>query len=156
VSECIGFDARKPWGLAGVVSGRNDSAGVEGDDDSSSRWWDKGPRVKEAVFGSKSSQNVSEHVGVDARTCGSLVRGKIELETRENASIHINFEVGRSWGHTYTALQCVAPKADGADWERCRNASESVRFEARGFPARNRSVSQGFASRGGGECLIWL
>ena len=38
VSECIGFNARKPWGLAGVVSGRNDSARVEGDDNSSSRW----------------------------------------------------------------------------------------------------------------------
>jgi len=37
-SECIGFDARKPRGLMEVVSGRNDPARAEGDDDSSSGW----------------------------------------------------------------------------------------------------------------------
>jgi len=120
-------------GLIGVVSGRNDSARVEGDDDSSSRWWDKGPRVNEAVFGSKSSRNVSERVRVNARTSGGPVRGGIELETRENTSICVDSDVGRSWGHTYTVLQCVAPKADEADWEWCGNMLESIRFEATRF-----------------------
>ena len=96
-----------------------------------------------------------EHVGIEARTCGGPVRGGIELKTHENASIRVDFDVGRSRGLTYTVLQCVAPKADGADWEWCRNTLEGIRFEAERFPARNRGVSQGFASRGGGECSIW-
>jgi len=37
-SECIGFDARESRGFMEVISGQNDPARVEGDNDSSSGW----------------------------------------------------------------------------------------------------------------------
>src|SRR6266581_4939927 len=77
-----------------------------------------------AGFGSKSNQNASEHVGVEARTCGGLVRGKIVLETHETASICVDFGPGRSWECADTVTQCLWLEMDETGSERRRNTSK--------------------------------
>jgi len=103
-----------------------------------------------AQFGSKSSGNTSECVGVDARTCGCPVRGKIKLGTRKNASIRVNFDVGRSWGHIYTVLQCVAPNWARNSAETCWNALgsklEGFQHKIEGFHKGLRAGDKGDAS----------
>jgi len=86
-----------------------------------------------ALFGSKSSGNTSECIGINASTYGGPIRGEIELGTHENVLIHIDFDVGRSLGHIYTVLQYVAPKVEKAGLEWCRNTSESIGFKATRF-----------------------
>jgi len=77
-TDCVVFDAKRLRGCTGVVSGQNYMAGAEGDNSSSSGWWDKVPGVEMAGFGSKSSRNVS----------GSMP-----------GCVGVQSEVKSSWGH---------------------------------------------------------
>ena len=77
-----------------------------------------GPGVRMVGLGSKSSQNASERVRIEVERCGSPVRGRIVLETRENASIRIDFDAGGSWKHVGTVAPCLGPEMDGmgSEW----------------------------------------
>jgi len=97
-----------------------------------------GPGVTMVGLGSKSSQDASECVGIEVERCGSPVRGRIELETCENASIRIDFDAGGSRAHgnivttsTYTMSMArnrrsrlgMAPEHVQKRRVRCRNIS---------------------------------
>src|SRR6266508_3475612 len=101
--------------------------------------------LKIVVFGSKSSRSTSERVGLEAERCGGPVRGSIVLETRENASIRVDFDAGGSWEEGNIVPPCLGLGMDetGSEWR--QNTSRCVAFDAGRFPECKRGVSQGFA-----------
>jgi len=84
-------------------------------------------------LGLKSSQDASERIGIKVERCGSPVRDRIELETRENTSIRVDFVAGGSRAHGNVVTPCLWLEIDEAGSEWRRNRSRSVAFDAGTF-----------------------
>ena len=115
-----------------------------------------GPGVRMVRLGSKSSQDASERVGLEVERCGSPVRGRIELETRENASIRVDFDAGGSRAHGNIVTPCLWLEIDEAGSEWRRNTSRSVAFDAGTFPWGKRGDLRWFSEGEPKVCQIWL
>jgi len=114
-----------------------------------------GPGVRMVGLGSKLSQDASERVGIEVERCGSPVQGRIKLETRESALIHINFDAGGSRAHGNIVTPCLWLEIDEAGSEWHRNTSKRVMFDAGTFPGGKRGDSRWFSEGEPKVCQIW-
>jgi len=103
-SLCFSIEARVGEGPCGAKSRRCRKGGPEGDGESPPGWWDTQTGVELAIFGSKLSQNASEHVDIKVSECGGEARHEVELGTHEDASIRVEIDAGGIWGHKDIAL----------------------------------------------------